>query len=93
MIVSEAEIRKVLELTRPGQTDDPLPPVDQAGACTDAPPTAPDPNVRLARLLRLRDTLRSGTYYLEPDSVAEKMIGRAIVDQIAQLVDKADDRD
>ena len=93
MIVSEAEIRKVLELTRPGQTGDPVPTTDQSGTCAEVPRPAPDPDIRLTRLRRLRDRLRRGTYDVEPDSVADKMIGRAIVDQIAQLVDEADDRD
>jgi hypothetical protein len=83
MIVSEAEIRHVLELTRPGR----LATLPAAGAH----PMAPDPALRLARLRGLRDQLRAGTYDLEPDSVADKMIGRAIVDQIAQLVDEADE--
>jgi Anti-sigma-28 factor, FlgM len=86
MIISDTEISKVLELNRPGPH-----------ACTmissrnRAHPMAPDPGLRLTRLRGLREKLRAGTYHLEPDTIADKMIGRAIVDQIAQLVDRVDD--
>jgi hypothetical protein len=81
MIVSDAEIRHALELTRP------LP----RPAAGRAHPMAPDPDARLTRLEGLRKRLRAGTYEVEPGTVAEKMIGRAIVDQIAHLLDGADD--
>jgi hypothetical protein len=86
MIVSDAEISKVLELNRPGPH-----------ACTTtssrnrAHPMAPDPGLRVTRLRGLRERLRAGTYKVEPDTIADKMIGRAIVDQIAQLVGRSDD--
>ena len=117
MIISDAEIRNALELTRPEQRTrvpvaSPNVPAPDDRSPTNTPPTsslvsvapsaaaagpahpmAPDPNVRLARLRGLRERLCAGTYDIEPGTVAEKMIGRAIVDQIAQLVDGANEAD
>ncbi len=100
MILSDAEIRNALELTRPGRrpalpTDrarpaDPAAPKDNSA---QAHPMAPDPDLRLARVQGLRAELCAGTYDPEPDSVAAKMIGRAIADRIAQLIDGAEDTD
>jgi hypothetical protein len=101
MIISDAEIRNALELTRPRRRtrvpvmSPDLPIHDPASPSKVGPahPMAPDPDVRIARLKGLRERLRAGTYDVVPDSVAEKMIGRAIVDQIAQLVDRAEGAD
>jgi hypothetical protein len=86
MIISDTEISKVLELNRPGPHARVMIP-----SRNRAHPMAPDPGLRVTRLRGLRERLRTGTYQVEPDTIADKMIGRAIVDQIAQLVDRAED--
>ena len=100
MILSDAEIRNALELTRPGRrptlpTDptDPADPMAPKDAPTRAHPMAPDPDLRHARVQGLRAELCAGTYDPEPGTVAEKMIGRAFADRIAQLIDGAEDSD
>ncbi|MHB9150513.1 MAG: hypothetical protein ACYC33_10635 [Thermoleophilia bacterium] len=79
MIVSEIEILKVLGL----RTGEPL--------CRPAP-ASPTTTVMPAdeRCLRLRDLrclLDRGEYQVTPVVVAEKMVGRAICDQVARLYD------
>lgn len=79
MIVSEIEIRKVIELlaAKPGGHSAP------ARLVTCAAPA----HQRYLRLLDLRGLLDRGEYDVTPVVVAEKMMGRAICDQVARLYD------
>ena len=51
------------------------------------PAAGQDRDFRLSRIRRLRQMLAAGTYSIPPEQVATKMIGRAICDQVAHLVD------
>lgn len=79
MIVSEIEILKVLGLV----AGEPL--------CRPAPArpttTVTPANDRYLRLRDLRCLVDRGEYQITPVVVAEKMVGRAICDQVARLYD------
>ena len=91
MIVSELEIHKVIDLvarpthpsalsaligTRlPGRTST----RPAGGICSD--------DGRTGRLDSLRFLLARGQYEVSPNMVADKMVGRAICDQVARLYD------
>ncbi len=80
MIVSEIEIRKVIELRTPRRPEEhPAP----AQIVTCAVPA----DQRHLRVLDIRNLLNRGEYRITPLVVAEKMVGRAICDQVARLYD------
>jgi hypothetical protein len=92
MIVSEIEILKVLGLLARGAAKTALP----AQANGNEVALGPDPNddedvspgdARDHRLTDLRSRLDHGRYEVAPADVAEKMVGRAICDQVARLYD------
>jgi hypothetical protein len=96
MIVSTQEITRVICLT----ADDPAtcaarhtrcavlePRARLARDVTAWPAAGPDRDFRLSRVRRLRQMLAAGTYFITPEQVALKMIGRGICDQVAHLVD------
>ncbi len=95
MIVSAQEITRVIHLTVVDRTADfarpkcvvPEPPARVARDVTAWPAAGQDPDFRHSRVIRLREALASGTYSVTPEQVATKMIGRAICDQVAHLVD------
>jgi hypothetical protein len=99
VIVSELEILRVLGLLARGR--------DVAGAPAKAedpgrPPFAPDAARETGgpedfapsedRLGELRSRLDHGEYDIAPADVADKMVGRAICDQVARLLDARTDR-
>ncbi len=79
MIVSEIEIRKVIGLQAPKPEEHPAPAQLEAYV-------APA-HQRHLRLLDIRGLLDRGEYRITPLVVAEKMVGRAICDQVARLYD------
>ena len=79
MIVSEIEILKVLGLIGSMPTDRPAP--------TPTVVATPPVNERCLRLRDLRFLLDRGEYQVTPVVVADKMVGRAICDQVARLYD------
>ena len=91
MIVSEIEILKVLGLLARGAAETALPAQADGNEVTPGP----DPNdddvspgdARDHRLTDLRSRLDHGHYEVTPADVAEKMVGRAICDQVARLYD------
>ena len=96
MIVSAQEITRVIHLTVVDRATDfarpticvvPEPPARVARDVTAWPAAGQDPDFRHSRVTRLRDALAAGTYSVTPEQVATKMIGRAICDQVAHLVD------
>ncbi len=96
MIVSTQEITRVICLTagdpatgvaRPTMCAVPAPITSQARGVSTRPAAGQDRDFRLSRVIRLRQMLDAGTYSIPPDLVATKMIGRAICDQVAHLVD------
>ncbi|MHB0979036.1 MAG: hypothetical protein ACYC5Q_02985 [Thermoleophilia bacterium] len=92
MIVSELEIHKVIDLlVRPT-----LPPTFPAladGRLQTRPTTNEQiggicsGDGRTGRLDSLRFLLSRGQYHVAPNMVADKMVGRAICDQVARLYD------
>lgn len=92
MIVSELEIHKVIDLLV-----QPVPPPALralVGARLRADIAAPAPvggicagDGRNGRLDSLRFLLSRGAYDVAPSMVADKMVGRAICDQVARLYD------
>lgn len=79
MIVSEIEILKFLGL-RAGE------PLCTPGPARSATTTAAA-NERYLRLRDLRSLVDRGQYQITPVVVAEKMVGRAICDQVARFYD------
>ncbi|MHB1344012.1 MAG: flagellar biosynthesis anti-sigma factor FlgM [Thermoleophilia bacterium] len=94
MIVSELEIHKVIDLAvRPT-----LPSALAALVGTQPPgratTTHPAGGIcsedgRTGRLHSLRFLLARGQYDVSPNMVADKMVGRAICDQVARLYDNS----
>jgi hypothetical protein len=96
MIVSTQEISRVMHLTVVDQATDfarptngvvPEPPARVARDVTAWPAAGQDPDFRRSRVAHLRDALAAGDYNITAEQVATKMIGRAICDQVAHLVD------
>lgn len=96
MIVSTQEITRVICLTagdpardraRPTMCAVPPPTTHQARDVSAWPAAGQDRDFRLSRVTRLRQMLDAGECSISPDQVATKMIGRAICDQVAHLVD------
>lgn len=97
MIVSAQEITRVICLTAGDSTTGvpqpticavPARPARLARDVTAWPAAGQDRDFRLSRVIRLRQMLASGTYSIGSEQVATKMIGRAICDQVAHLVDE-----
>jgi hypothetical protein len=65
----------------------PDPPTRVARDVAAWPAAGQDPDFRRSRVAHLRDALAAGTYSITAEQVATKMIGRAICDQVAHLVD------
>jgi hypothetical protein len=87
MIVSNAEIARVLELVRIQSGDGPQPVNPYAG---DQPSQVGlSPPVRVFLISSLREMLAAGVYEIPPELVAEKIIGRAICDQVRYLCERA----
>lgn len=94
MIVSELEIHKVMDLLGRPALPSPFPERVGARSRTTATATATRPvagicsdNGRSGRLDGLRFLLAHGAYDVAPSMVADKMMGRAICDQVARLYD------
>jgi hypothetical protein len=96
MIVSAQEITRVICLTvhdsatgvaRPTICAVAAPTTGRARGVSTWPAAGQDHGFRLCRVIRLRQMLDAGEYSIPPDQVATKMIGRAICDQVAHLVD------
>ncbi len=91
MIVSELEIHKVIDLVVRPTLPSPFPtlvgtrfpglttPRPVGGICSE--------DGRSGRLDSLRFLLARGQYNVAPNMVADKMVGRAICDQVARLYD------
>lgn len=79
MIVSEIEVLKVIGLL----VDEPLRRPARATLATTVRPAGE----RCLHLRDLRCRLDRGEYQITPAVVAEKMVGRAICDQVARLYD------
>lgn len=92
MIVSEQEIRRVLALAElagspagVGQT-----PATKSSGLNRPPDSsilakAPPNEHRFLHVRSLKDRLASGDYGVSSDLIADKMIGRALCDQISRL--------
>lgn len=92
MIVSEFEIHKVIDLLLKPTVPPSLRPFadDQTQAPAAAPGRPGDicaDDGRRGRLDCLRFLLSHGQYDVAPTMVADKMVGRAICDQVARLYD------
>jgi hypothetical protein len=102
MIVSSCEIHRVISLVharpfspmaavpdRPIMHPFPDPPPDRAPLCPErvALP-GQDRRWRDTRILDLRKRLVAGRYAITPDVVADKIIGRALCDQVSRLYDQ-----
>jgi|GEM_PF-2354029 len=97
MIVSTQEITRVIMLSTcdpgtgvavPAVCDPAAPSAHVAHDVTARPAAGQDRDFRLSRVRCLRLLLHAGTYSVLPEQVATKMIGRAICDQVAHLVDE-----
>ncbi|GAB4252237.1 MAG: hypothetical protein Kow00129_13090 [Thermoleophilia bacterium] len=89
MIISQQEIRNVLDLTAPA--------TGGAGAAGAAPPARErgrtvaqrgrgyDSSTRSVRIKSLKEMLAAGAYEIPEDMLADKIIGRALCDQISRL--------
>jgi hypothetical protein len=85
MIISNAEIARVLELVR--HRADEWPKAEPLLGWCD--PTTEDLSlrVRLVLIKSLQEMLAAGMYEIPPELVAEKIIGRAICDQVRHCCD------
>lgn len=78
---------RATDFARPTMCVVPGPPACVARDVAAWPAAGQDPDFRHSRVSRLRDALAAGTYNVTAEQVATKMIGRAICDQVAHLVD------
>ncbi|GAB4250885.1 MAG: hypothetical protein Kow00122_08500 [Thermoleophilia bacterium] len=87
MIVSNQEILRVLSLNQRMAGAAPAPAASPQPLADNGPAGGQDPLWRLAKIRHLRSMLATGRYTITPDVVAEKMIGRALCDQVARFYD------
>lgn len=87
MIVSNQEILRVLSLNQRMAGAAPALPPSLQPLLDNGPAGGQNPTWRLAKIRHLRSMLVTGRYTITPDIVAEKMIGRALCDQVARFYD------
>lgn len=92
MIVSELEIHKVIDLLIRPTPQPRLRTLADGAPCADAETIGPLQRIcveegRDGRLDSLRYLLSRGKYDVAPSMVADKIVGRAICDQVARLYD------
>jgi len=88
LIVSNEEIRRVLALASSLRIATRRQTVAATAAMSgqpslSLPSTSSADESRLSRVCALRDLVAEGAYELNPDMIADKIIGRAVCDQIS----------
>ncbi len=92
MIISTDQILKCLHYLSAPDSREPTNPETQPRGGGKAGPHGLSPEVRTVRIKSLRELLSGDGYEIPPEMVADKMIGRALCDQISGRYEKSTDR-